>query len=85
MSDEYASSIFASNIKLDISKSVRLFHPKIITHAFNLAKQMEAVIYNLPKKSFTIHKFLSTTQTLLYTQPTIIFTNTKLLFNPFIK
>ena len=54
--DEYALSVFISNWKLDISRSMQLFYPKDITHAFNLAKQMEVVLYNLPKKPLIPHK-----------------------------
>ena len=50
--DDYALSIFVSNLKSDLSKSVRLFYPKDLTHALNLAKQMESAVYNLPRKSF---------------------------------
>ena len=50
LSEEYALSIFVSNLKPEISKSVRLFYPKDITHALNLAKQMETIIHNPPKK-----------------------------------
>ena len=56
LSDEYCLSIFISNIKHDISRSVRLFQPKTVTHALNLAKQMESLIYNLPRKPFTPYK-----------------------------
>ena len=34
-SDEYALSIFLSNLKPDLSKSVRLFNLKDLTHALN--------------------------------------------------
>ena len=50
--DDYALSIFLSNLKVDISKSVRLFYPKNLTHALHLAKQMENIVYNLPRKPF---------------------------------
>ena len=43
---DYALSIFVSNLKSEISKFVRLFHPKTLTHALNLAKQIEAIIHN---------------------------------------
>ena len=38
LSANYALSIFISNLRLEISKMVKLFCPKIISHAFNLAK-----------------------------------------------
>ena len=38
LTDEYALSIFLNNLKPEISKSLRLFHPKTLTHALNLAK-----------------------------------------------
>ena len=56
LSDEYALSIFISNLKADISKSVRLFHPKDLTHALNLARQMEGMNYNVPRRSFPPYK-----------------------------
>ena len=56
LSDEYSLSIFISNLKQDISRSVRLFQPKTLTHALNLAKQMELLIYDLPRKTFTPYK-----------------------------
>ena len=36
--DDYALSIFISNLKPEISKHDRLFYPKTLTHALNLAK-----------------------------------------------
>ena len=38
---DYALSIFISNLKLEISRTVKLFLPKTFTHALNLAKQLE--------------------------------------------
>ena len=46
--DDYALSIFISNLKPNISRLVRLFYPKTLTHALNLAKQLEAFIFNTP-------------------------------------
>ena len=51
-SEAYALSIFVSDLKPNITKSVRLFQPKNLTHALHLAKQMEAIIYNPPRKIF---------------------------------
>ena len=56
LSDEYSFNIFVSNLKHDISRSIRLFQPKTFIHALNLAKQMELVMYNLPHKPFTPDK-----------------------------
>ena len=56
LSDEYSLSIFINNLKHDISRFVRLFQPKTLTHVLNLAKQMESLIYNLPRKPFTLYK-----------------------------
>ena len=56
LSDEYSLSVFVSNLKLEISKSVRLFHPKTLNHALNLAKQMEALLYNVPRKNFVPYR-----------------------------
>ena len=50
LSDDYSLSIFISNLKSDLSKSVRLFHPTTLTQALNLAKQMEALMHGVPKK-----------------------------------
>ena len=52
LSEGYALSIFVINLKSKISQSVKLFHPKILTHALNLVKKMEHIIYNALKKSF---------------------------------
>lgn len=52
LSEEYALSIFVSNLSPDISKSVRLFHPKTLTHALSLAKQMEIILLNPSRKPF---------------------------------
>ena len=38
LTDEYSLSVFVSNLKHKIAKSVRLFFPKTLTHAFSLAK-----------------------------------------------
>ena len=62
LSDEYALSVFVSNLKPEISKSVRLFYPKTINHALSLAKQMEVVLYNLPRKPFHLYKYPAPTQ-----------------------
>ena len=51
----YALSIFVSNLQPKISKSVRLFHPKNLTYALNLAKQIKAIIYNPSSKPFTLY------------------------------
>ena len=56
LSEDYALSIFLSNLKTDISKSVRLFYPKDLTHALHLFKHMENIVYNLPKKPFQPYK-----------------------------
>ena len=61
LSDEYALSIFVSNLKADISKSVRLFHPKNLTHALNIARQMEAILYSMPRKPYLPYKTPNTT------------------------
>ena len=53
LSDDYALSIFISNIKPKISKPVRLFYPKTLTHAFNLSKHLESLVFNVLKKPFT--------------------------------
>ena len=54
--DDYALSIFVSNLKPELSKAVRLFHPKSLSHALNLAKQMEFSMYNFPRRPYTAYK-----------------------------
>ena len=44
LSSEHALSIFNSNLKGDIGKTVRLFYPQTLMHAFNLAKQIVAKV-----------------------------------------
>ena len=50
LQDEYGLIIFMSNLKPKLSKPVRLFYPKTLTHAFNLA--MESIIFNIPRKPY---------------------------------
>ena len=54
--DDYALSIFIGNLKPDLSRPVRLFYPKTLTHAFNLAKQLETMIFNTPRKPFVPYR-----------------------------
>ena len=56
LTDVDALSIFVSNLKPEISKSVRLFYLKTLTHAYNLAKQVESMLYHLPRKPFIPYK-----------------------------
>ena len=56
LSSDYGLSIFISNLKPDISKTVRLFFPKTLSHAFSLAKQIESLNYASPRKTFTPYK-----------------------------
>ena len=49
LNDEYSLSIIVSNLKPEIAKLVRLFYPKTLTNAVNLAKQVESMLYNIPK------------------------------------
>ena len=74
--DDYALSIFVSNLKSDLSKSVRLFYPKDLTHALNLAKQMESAVYNLPRKSFLPYKSITTPNMNPYPSQTTFKNNT---------
>ena len=55
LSDDYALNVFISNLKPDIVSSIRLFYPKTINYALSLAKQVEAAMYNLPRKTFSLH------------------------------
>ena len=54
--DDYALSVFISNLKLDISKHVRLFYLKTLTHALSLAKQLKSLMFNIPKKPYIPYK-----------------------------
>ena len=49
LSEGYALSIFVINLKSKISKSVKLFHPKILTHALNLVKKWNTSFIMLSK------------------------------------
>ena len=70
LSDEYSLSVFVSNLKPEIANFVRLFQPRTLTYAFNLAKQVEAMIYNLPRKFIMSPKI---NQTNLHTTPKNLF------------
>ena len=54
--DDYALNVFIDNLKPEISKSVRLFYPKTLTHAFNLAKQMESLLFQTLRKPYIPYK-----------------------------
>ena len=69
LSDDYILSIFVSNLKPEIATSVRLFYPKTLTHAFNLAKQVESMLYNFPRKPYIPYKNALVSQ--FFNQPTI--------------
>ena len=56
LTDEYSLSIFISNLKPEVAKSVRLFEPKTLNHAFHIAKQVESMLYNLPRKPYMAYK-----------------------------
>ena len=56
LSSDYSLSIFISNLKPEISKMVRLFYPKTLSHAFCLAKQLESLYYIAPRRTFTPYK-----------------------------
>ena len=53
---DYALSIFISNLKPNISSPMRLFYPKTLTHAFNLAKPLESLIFNTPRRLFVLYR-----------------------------
>ena len=53
---EYALSIFINSLELEISKLARLFYPKAPTHALNIAKQLEYIVFNMPRKTYFSHK-----------------------------
>ncbi|OMO99868.1 Retrotransposon gag protein [Corchorus capsularis] len=50
ISEDQALGIFISNLKPEVEQRIRLFYPKTLNHAFNLAKQVEVMIFNLPRK-----------------------------------
>ena len=56
LSDEYALSIFVSNLKPELSKPLRLFFPQTLTHALNLSRQLETMIFNTPRKPYIPYK-----------------------------
>ena len=56
LSPEYALSIFVSNLKPEISSTVRLSFPKTLSHAFSLAKQLETLNYISTKRPFVPYK-----------------------------
>ena len=56
LSAEYGLSIFISNLRPEISKTVRLFHPKTLSHAFSLAKQLETLHCIAPKRPFVPYR-----------------------------
>ena len=56
LSPEYAFSIFINNLRLEISNTIRLFFPKTLSHAFNLASQLETLNYISFKKPFILYK-----------------------------
>ena len=63
---DYSMSVFISNLKLDISKTVRLFSHKSLTHALNLAKQLESFVHNSNKRPFIPYKNPSTSSSNIY-------------------
>ena len=54
--DDYALSIFINNLKPELSRPVRLFYPQSLTHALNLSKQLESMIFNTPRKPYVPYK-----------------------------
>ena len=54
--NDYAMSIFISNLKSDIAKTVRLFSPKTMNHALNLAKQLESLAGSSIRRPFIPYK-----------------------------
>ena len=62
LTDDYSLSVFVSNLKPEIAKSVRLFSPKTMTHAFTLAKQVESMLYTLPRKPYSPYRNALITQ-----------------------
>lgn len=51
MTDDYALGLFLSNLKPEILADVQMFYPKNLTHAFNLAKKVEAKLLSSLKKN----------------------------------
>ena len=56
LSPDYALSIFTSNLKTEVGKTIRLFFLKTITHAFNLAKQLESLNTSTLQKPYIPYK-----------------------------
>ena len=56
LSPEYTLSIFTSNLKPEIAKTVRLFYPQTIMHAFNLARQIESLTPTFTRKPYIPYK-----------------------------
>ena len=48
----YALSIFISNLRPEISNTVKLFFPKTLSHAFTLAKTVRIIESNGTQKNF---------------------------------
>ena len=67
--EENALSIFIHNFKSDISKSLRLFYPKTFTHALKLAKQLEFLFDELPRKHSSTNPNTTTSQTIIPPPP----------------
>ena len=68
--DDYALSVFIGNLKPEISKPVRLFYPKTLTHALSLAKQLESLMLNTPRRPYIPYKNpVTTTNTYPILQP----------------
>ena len=53
---DYSLSIFVINLKPDISRTIRLFSPKSLTHALNLAKQLESLDLTNTRRPFIPYK-----------------------------
>lgn len=49
----YALNIFLSNLKLEIGQYLRLFKPQSLVEAFNLARQVENIVFGTAKRDIS--------------------------------
>ncbi|KAH1090065.1 hypothetical protein J1N35_017322 [Gossypium stocksii] len=52
LSESYALSIFVSNLKPEIGQYLRLFKPQSLMEGYNLARQVENIVFGSTKKGF---------------------------------
>lgn len=52
--ENYALSIFISNLKTGIRQYLRLFKPKILVEGYLIAQQVKSIVFNTPKGSVSV-------------------------------